>query len=490
MFSGKRFVCLTVLGLLVLSILAVATVSADTPYEIKWYFNSNGPQREVELIEAEANKYLVPKINATIKLYDLDFGTYGQKMPVMLASGEPIDICFTASWSTPPYRESVAKGYFSDITDLWGQYAPKTKAQLPSGFISGTQIDGRNYAIPANKELAHQWGFVYRTDIAKKYNLDMSKIKKFADIEPMLKVIKQKEPGLIPLQNTVGETGYKILDFDRVVADTIPAVLYNDSKDMKIFNELNNPEVKAYFDTARRWYLAGYIPADAATMTNFSDPRRAGKVFAYCGSLKPYVGEEVTAANGFPMDAITLTKPVVQTRDAAGSMMAIPKSSKDPATVLKFLELFNTDPYLCNLILYGIEGKHYVKVNFNQIKMPDGVTRQNTGYRMGNNWVFGNQYITYVWDNENPKKWEAFKSWNLTATNAKSIGFNFDAEPVKTEIAACNSVWNQYMVGLTCGAVDPKVVLPQAIAKFKAAGLDKVIAEAQKQLDAWLKTKK
>ena len=52
MFRGKRLFCLTVLGLLVFSILAAATVSADAPYEIKWYFPCNGPQRDVQLVEA------------------------------------------------------------------------------------------------------------------------------------------------------------------------------------------------------------------------------------------------------------------------------------------------------------------------------------------------------------------------------------------------------------------------------------------------------
>jgi hypothetical protein len=35
-----------------------------------------------------------------------------------------------------------------------------------------------------------------------------------------------------------------------------------------------------------------------------------------------------------------------------------------------------------------------------------------------------------------------------------------------------------------------KGIDPKAIAKFKANGLDKVIAEEQKQYDVWLKTKK
>ncbi|WP_331436874.1 DUF3502 domain-containing protein, partial [Paenibacillus sp. E194] len=37
---------------------------------------------------------------------------------------------------------------------------------------------------------------------------------------------------------------------------------------------------------------------------------------------------------------------------------------------------------------------------------------------------------------------------------------------------------------------DPKVYVPKAVEKFKQAGLDKVMAEMQTQLDAWKASKK
>jgi hypothetical protein len=33
-------------------------------------------------------------------------------------------------------------------------------------------------------------------------------------------------------------------------------------------------------------------------------------------------------------------------------------------------------------------------------------------------------------------------------------------------------------------------VVPQAIAKFKTVGIDRIIAEAQRQYDAWMASKK
>lgn len=46
------------------------------------------------------------------------------------------------------------------------------------------------------------------------------------------------------------------------------------------------------------------------------------------------------------------------------------------------------------------------------------------------------------------------------------------------------------LAGLNTGSVDPKVEIPNFVAKLKAAGLDKIIAAKQTQLDAWASQQK
>ena len=41
----------------------------------------------------------------------------------------------------------------------------------------------------------------------------------------------------------------------------------------------------------------------------------------------------------------------------------------------------NTDPYLNNLINYGIEGKHYTKIDDNTIKIVDNTPYTLQGYQ-------------------------------------------------------------------------------------------------------------
>jgi putative aldouronate transport system substrate-binding protein len=484
MKNTKKLVALVLLlGVFLLGV----TAFAAQPYEIKWYFIGNGQQPDVKLIEDAASKYIQKKgLNAKLKMQCFTWGdAYDNRMRMIIASGERFDICFTSSWANL-YKVNVARGAFLDITKLWKKHAPKSRAQLHPSFVSGSAINGRNYAIPANKELAHQWGFWINKKLLNKYKMDVSKVKTLKDIEPFLKIIKKNEPGVIPFQNLFNENAVRVLDFDRIADDYIPAVLYNDSKDMKVLNMLETKEFKKYIKLARKYFVKGYVPADAATVSEFVTDIRAGKVFCKIESLKPFADEERTASWGIPCVNVALTKPVVQTRDCTGSMQAISKTSKNPKMALKFLELFNTDKYLNNLINFGIEGKHYVKVSDNVIDYPAKVTSQNSGYKPGTPWMFGNQYLNYFWKGENQKKWKAFKEFNNSSTAAKSLGFNFDSTPVKNEVAACINVWQTGVSPLICGAADPKT-LKDVLRRYKAAGLDKVIAEAQKQLDAWRK---
>jgi putative aldouronate transport system substrate-binding protein len=487
----KSIRSITVLLLLVGVFLLGASTFAAAPYEIKWYFIGNGQQPDVKMVEDAASKYIQKKgLNATVKLQCYTWGDdYNNHMRTIIASGEPFDICFTSSWANL-YTVNVGRGAFLDITDLWKKYAPKSRAQLHPSFITASQVNGRNYAIPANKEVAHAWCIMFTKEFVDKYKFDISSIKKLADLEPMLKVIHEKEPGVIGFQNIGGENASRVLDYDRPIGDQVPAALYNDSKDMKVFNMLETKEFKEYCELVHKWYQAGYIPTDAANMTNdFVGDIKAHKVFCKIESYKPYADEERSASWGLPQVAVQLTRPVAQTYDCIGSMQAIPKSCKKPEMALKFLELFNTDKYLNNLINFGIEGKHYVKIADNVIDKVPGKTAENNGYQPGTPWMFGNQYLNYFYKGEHQDKWDLFKKFNESSLAAKSQGFSFDAEPVKNEIAACQNVWNTYVLALVTGTVDPATI-PDVVAKFKAAGVDKVIAEEQKQLDAWLAKKK
>jgi putative aldouronate transport system substrate-binding protein len=176
-------------------------------------------------------------------------------------------------------------------------------------------------------------------------------------------------------------------------------------------------------------------------------------------------------------------------RETTGSLQAISRTSRNPDLAVAFLELFNTDVYLNNLINYGIDGTHYKTVKPGVISKDPKLAPDAEKYNPGTQWMFGNQFINYLLTNEDPKKWDKFLAYNKSALPLKSLGFSFDPAPVKTEIATCKNLWKEFVPSLETGTVDPDKVIPEAIAKYKTVGIDAILAEVQKQYDAWLAKK-
>ena len=75
---------------------------------------------------------------------------------------------------------------------------------------------------------------------------------------------------------------------------------------------------------------------------------------------------------------------------------------------------------------------------------------------------------------------------NTNAEKSKALGFGFNTANVTNEITQLDNVCSKYQIGLECGALDPEVYLPEFNAALKENGLDTVIAEKQRQLDAFL----
>ena len=82
---------------------------------------------------------------------------------------------------------------------------------------------------------------------------------------------------------------------------------------------------------------------------------------------------------------------------------------------------------------------------------------------------------------------EKYIEFDESAIKSPALGFAFDPTTVKAEYSAVSNAYNQYMPSLLTGSVDPEEVLPNAMAKLREAGLDKLLAEMHRQYDEWRK---
>jgi len=456
------------------------------PVELSWYVIGATEQEDQDMVEEEINAYLTDKINATVDIIFMDYDPYQDNVGTYLAGGEKIDICFTSSWArNPGYQQFASDGMFVGLNDYMaeGGILEGTAKILGEDFLSGSRIDGVNYAIPCNKEKAHNWGFLFRKDIVEDLSLDIQSVDSLEALEPLLAAVHEAYPEMIPLVTATGESCYRLLDWNIIASDDIPGAMYPDDRDSKIINQFAMPETEAYYRTMQSYYDAGYVRKDADTYSDWNSDMSSGQGFCVSQSMKP--GKDVEYSQGdknYDYVQVDVTPAVRSNRETTGSMMAIPVNSENPDRAAMLLEIANTDKYLNNLLNFGVEGYHFTKVSDNIIEL----SKENTGWRPNIAWVFPNQFMNYVMSNEDPDKFVNFEAYNQAARPLNNFGFMFNSADVTNEISSLQAVANEYTPILNAGSGDVDTLLPEFLAELDAAGVDTVIAEMQAQYDAWL----
>ena len=497
---NKRWNLVT--ALLVISLLLTACVgpaapaagggeasAGDSSTVTVTYTYPNTVFKDVGLVEEALNKLLVPAINTKIKLNPIDWGAFDEKMKLAFAAGEECDIVFTAPWINN-YLLNIANGNFVPLDDLLAKNAPGLWASMPETTWDAARVDGKIYGVINQQIFVKPFGFTVRRDLADKYGLDAYALKSYDELEPFLKTILENEPDVIPLPgaSTWSNEGN---GFDPIITEQVPVVIRYDDKELKVFNAAASPEFQASVERARRWYEAGYTPKETIAGDDQQAMWRAGKfaLSGLVGVVKP--GGEIESEQRFgqPVYSQSMTKPFLTTAGTTATTNAICATSKNPEAAMKVLELLNTNVEIYNTLAKGIEGKHWEWADKGNLVIKPGPN--NADYNPNTDWEFGNQFLAYYIDPKQAeiKAWEATYDLNTTSPPSAAMGFNFNAEPVKTELANVAAVVGEWAGPLASGQVDPATALPEYLERLNQAGIQALIDECQRQLNEWVAQK-
>ncbi|MDQ6419363.1 DUF3502 domain-containing protein [Paenibacillus sp. LHD-117] len=464
------------------------TAASDLkPYTIKWYL-PNGVFPDAEAVEAEMNKITQAKINATLDIQWVDWGNYDQKMKTVLASGEKVDLMFTSNW-TNDYISNVNKGAYLDITDLLQEHGQNILKQVPANAWDAAKIDGKLYAIINTQVLARQPGMIINKTYLDKYGYKAEDFAKLEDLTPFLEKVAASEPDKYAFrvkgnddQMTFIGTALGLEYF----SDTNPGVLRTNDDSTTIVNMYETEEFKGFLKLMHEWYQKGIIRKDASTLTDTTADENAGKYISRTGVMNPDNPAVQAGAFGSGkaenVQLVPFGPPYMSTGSIIATMTAIPRTSEDPARAMMLYDLMYSDSELYNLMNYGIEGKHYTKVAGEDDLIQ---LTANSGYQVNSGWEFGNLFNAYRTDATQPKWIPVGPDMNNNAVTSKILGFSFDPSSVKSELAQTASVISEFKAGLITGSLDPETTLPKLNDKLKKAGLDKLLAEMQKQIDEW-----
>lgn len=464
---------------------------ADTSKEVKlksYFFGDEGGMYADQALD-NLNSILKKKINATIDPLMISWADWAKKVPLVYASGEDYDMIYTSDWAFY-YTEGI-KGPFKDITELLPKYAPKTYAEMQaSGAAEILKINDKIYMVPKTGVELSTHDVVYREDLRKKYNCP--EITNWDTLGQYYDAIKKNEVGMLPLNDMpLALPFYMFLnenDYSRaVVGGDNGALCYDfESPEKGVFNIVDTPEYAEFVKRQREWYNKGYWSKSILSeQTEARDQMPAGKSASAIVNLgnANAVYQKIKLTNpDWEVGLVALDQsPMVMNTSPASNGTAIGVNSPNPERALMFIELVHQDEEVHLAVNNGIKDVNYALTEDGKFATPEGADPTQLAVR---NFGMGLGDVKFYrpnvndWDRMLTEQTEQMKR----AVIPPLVSFVINDESIASEMAAITNVCVEYKLPLDWGTIDPVEGIPTLQEKLKAAGIDKVIAEVNKQI--------
>ena len=416
----------------------------------------------------------------------LDFGTFANQMNMILSSEENTVDAFHTLYSFT-LSSLVANGQVMALDDLLANYGQGIVEAVGPEFIDCGKVNGKVYTLPIVAAYSDAIGYIMVKDVADEFGATDENINNLEDLTQLLLKVKEKYPdyNLVPTSSA----GWMLdCTIDNLCDTNNLGVLLNYGEELTVENYYASEHYRELCKYGKIWQDAGLMTDDPlnsnnGTMAEVSSGQALG-VFSDRPSAYANIMDYQTMFE-MPITAFSVSDALATTQNVIHSNWCIPSNCKDPVSTMKVLNAFYTNPEIATLALMGVEGETYVLNDAGQAEYAEGLNMMNAGWGMGMTFYWHNPAIAVPMAPQTTEYWQEVVKSNETCRKSKALGFTFDATPVSDEMTACVNVVNQYNLPLLAGIVDYEEVLPQFLAALEDAGIDKIIAEKQAQLDAW-----
>ena len=456
------------------------------PVTLKLYMFGDADTAQCELVSEKLSEITRKKLNCDVELTRIGFGSYVTQLNLILSSGEQIDVFSPFSLSTATLANS---GQIKNLTDLLPEYAKETYNSISPADLACHTIGTDIYAIPPNKDKAMSLGFMMRKDIVDELGINVADIKDFNGLHDVLVKVKAAHPDMYPVVPDFGNM-YSYLEIDQL-GDYFGVLMDPYTSDsLKVENLFASDYYKNLTQMMYDWGKEGLLMPDGSSNTESGNNLiKSGKAFGRFSHMKVGFDQENTNSIGTEIVSWIYREPISVTSKLSPAW-CIGESTVDAERSMALLNLMYNDPEVSNLLINGVEGVQYDFVDQEKgiIGYPEGKDASTVGYsRLP--WGWPNEQISYLWKGDKETLWSDLKAFNDSAVQSPAKGFNFDNAMVLNEVTACNNVLKKYNPALLSGQLDPATTIPKFLDELEKAGIDAVIAEKQKQLDAWAANK-
>lgn len=527
MKTMKKAICMLLCLIMCLSVLSACGGQKDKEGEVTltWVIPM-AKQKDADEVQAAVNEEL-SKLMPNTKLEFVWEEGLASKWAMWMSAGTSYDLAWTG-YSFDMLSE-CNNGSYTDLTELVEEYAPNIKAEskeLTTAYNSA-MLDGKLWAIPNEQPLIGNSNFVgIPLEFWSYFPVDEFLTECHANTKTTEKVYQLYEQYMVALTDagliTPGSCSIDVTNFFQAVAtrgyDWVGttnggAWLCYDAFDenAKMMNFMETDAYKLFIKYAARWAGMGYISADyLATGLPSGTSIGSGSTSEYWFGVDEergvrYVkdGEGNTVSYRLLLDSEEQDFTGVNTFGSEATYTVIPYTSKNPERAIKLLDLLKTSEGedLLNLIVYGIEGKHYTKKQSDDgdyVAYGSDYTIQPSSQSVYGipHWMVCNVFECY----RTPNILDGQKEWamdyilnvdkNLHWTRYK--GFTPDVSDYTYQISQVSAVISEYHSALICGGFGTdgyQEKYDAFMAKLKTAEIDKLIETVQTQADEYLKSK-
>lgn len=469
-----------------------------------------GTKDKYDEMMKKLNAILTEKCNAELQTYFISWTDYLSNYNLTLAQMDgSVDLVGTASDWLDAWPNAKNGAFLALSPEMLQTYAPKTYASVPQENWDLCKYEDQIYLIPEDNYA--QWtnhGFVYRLDWAEAAGLTDG-CKSFEDMTKYFRYVKQTYPDMIPWDSDGSNYaqvsgGWISSHSDYVSIDGInsgamwggtrkdlytvysPYMTDTDSlvefaKTMKEWDEIGvwqTDVLNNKASTNRDDYRVGKVAAEqhhTQTWTDLVSHSAANKIYEDDPNAKTgffYFGQETGNVT-----SLSITH----------GAMAISAGSKNPERALMVYDLLRNDPECYKLFNYGIEGVSYIITEDGRRDTTEGYNNDTDNINGTTNFWWGRNDDLEIraadrdWDTID----KLYAEYDKIKIEYPYGQFVANVDNIKSQIANINEIFTNYMKQISYGKYQgtAEEIVADMQKELKAAGIDEVTAELQRQFD-------
>lgn len=479
------------------ALLAVSTAACGGPAEdgpkettpsgdytvIRVLYPGDRSERMKDFLANEFKDRLRQDLNLGVEVSWSPWDQYWNKKDMMIAADEEIDWFWDG---TPNLAKVLASKSCIPIDDLIAEYGQNIRRVIPAENFKSYTVNGRLMGIPIQYAPTSEKfrSIIVRQDILK--SIGMSEIRSVADMDKFGELLEARFPDMKYIGYDPSMALTRELEPANITYDANNYIVVDENTRKAFFYALTDGW-KAAVRKAFEWNQKGWIPEEVTLKPKDQVNREKSGLYAESEGAVSRPFENISDLRKNVPGAFTEEfllspdKPKYRTMASTEGIFISP-TAKHPEKAVQMIDwmLKSKENYL--FCIYGVESKDYI-MRDGRIKL---LNRDSLWYE----WMFRNLNYMEFTDNVSDEFIASFKNWDKDARLSCHFGFAFDPGPVRSEEARLNQIVAEKLIPIATGYIDYDTGFAAAKAALEAAGVEKYVAEYQRQLDTFIKNAK